>query len=36
MDLTETSCEDADWIHMSQDRDDCQNSVNTIPTFWIP
>lgn len=30
MGLTETGCQDVNWIYLSQDKNDCPNSVNIV------
>jgi hypothetical protein len=36
MDLRETECEDVDWIHLAQDRDQWRVLVNTAMKFRVP
>jgi hypothetical protein len=36
MDLKETVCEDSDWIHLDQDRDQWRAIVNTVMKLRIP
>jgi hypothetical protein len=32
-DLAETGCDDVDWIHLAQERNQCPALVNSIRTF---
>jgi hypothetical protein len=36
MDLREIRWEGVDWIHLAQNRDQCQALVNTVMNLWVP
>jgi hypothetical protein len=36
MDLKETGCEDVNWIHLAQDRNQWRDVVNTIMNLMVP
>jgi len=36
MDLTELGCEDVNWIHLAQDRDQWQGVMNAVMNLQIP
>jgi hypothetical protein len=36
VDLKETGFEDADWIHLDQNRDQCRVTVNLAVDFPVP
>jgi hypothetical protein len=36
MDIKETGWEGVDWIHLAQDKDQCQALVNTVMNFRVP
>jgi hypothetical protein len=36
MNLMETVCENADWIHLSQDRDQCLALMNVVMDIYVP
>jgi len=35
MNLREIGCEDVDWIHLAQDRDQWHALVNMVMNLWI-
>jgi hypothetical protein len=35
MDLKEVGCEDVDWMHLAQDRNQLQAVVNTVINLWV-
>jgi hypothetical protein len=36
MDLSETGCEDEDWMHLTQDVDQWRALVNTVMNLRVP
>jgi hypothetical protein len=36
MDFKETACENVDWIHLAEDRDQWRALVNLVMNFWVP
>jgi hypothetical protein len=36
VDLRKIGCEDVDWMHLAQDRDQWQVLVKTVMNIWVP